>query len=1096
MLELIYGRNWRDNGDLAIHRILQGIQRGESHHILIVPEQNSFDAEWRLCAAGGDTVSRFAEVLSFSRLASRVFSVFGGAAVPTMDKCGRLIAMASALEQIRPRLRLYGSHISKPEFLLELLNVVDEFHGYGLTSNAIRQKLPEFTGLLGQKLEELSLIVETYDLACTGAKQDPSSLLTRLRDALRDSEYARNKHFTVEGFTDFTGQELEVLEELMCSAKKVSVYLTCDNPKQGAAVFSLPRQTAKLLRRIADRHSIAVQEEVLPDTGAESPLEHLRANLFSPGTNPLEEPVVGICLVSAQTIYDECSAAIARIRSLVEDGARYRDIALAYSEEASYAAISETLLSRCEIPYYISGSEELLRQNVIRAVVFALEAAACGMEADSVAEYLKSGFAPISRNDADLLENYAVTWNIHGTAWDNPFTRDPAGLRSDHRKSPEELQMQLEPLEQARQDAVLPLLHLRDQLRRAKNTAEQILAMNDFLEQIGLETSLRRRSEDAADRGALQTAQQYAQLYEILLSTMEQIYGVIGETVREPEDFCRFFRAALSQNAVSSIPASLDCVRVGSLTSLRSARVRHLLVLGASDGKLPGCGGEAGLLTDAERTRMKLAGLDVAPDSAERMDRELLTAYTVLTAPTDSLFVSCDEQAPGFLFARLEKLFPHCNRGVPSLPAVNPAQAAAVVASCPEQERREELQRCPELQSAVEALLERAAYRPESLSTDLVEALYGRTLRLSSSKIDRFAGCPMSYFLRYGLDAKERKQARVDAAQYGLFVHYVLEHTVRDVNREGGFRVLPEERVLDIARSHCDEYARQYLTDLTEKDKRADYLFRRNYLEVEAVVRELYTEMHQSAFDPVSCELGFREKDGTAIPIEGALAKGILEGVVDRVDLFTDKKGNTYLRVVDYKTGHKDFDYTDILSGVGLQMLIYLFALTKSAEHFYRTAAEPAGVLYFPARWDVQYIRSRPTEEEAAKERRSALRRKGLLLDNDEVLWAMEPKQAPELLPFSYVKKTDSRKGGLATAEGLSQVERFVKETLTRLTDEMYSGKLSAEPYWRGPENNACRYCEYKQVCHIESGEVPLRKRKAVSAERFWSEIGREEHHG
>ncbi len=1096
MLELIYGRSWRQNADHAIRRICACAKRGEEGNILIVPEQNSFDAEWRLCAEGGDTVSRFAEVLSFTRLASRVFSVYGGAAVPTLDKSGRLMAMAAALEQVRPRLQLYGRHIAKPEFLLELLSLVDEFHGYGLSPEAIRETAPELSELLGKKLQELSLIVETYDLACSGAKQDPSSVLTRLKEALHECGYAGGKRFVVEGFSDFTGQELDVLETLMQNAVSVAVYLTCDGPDRGPGVFSLPRKTAQQLRGLARLHNIPVKETAVSLPDPSTPLDHLREGLFSPAYSPVREPVDRICLQTGQSVYDECLAAAARIRSLVENGARYRDIGVAYSENASYAPVTETLLARYEIPYYVSGARELLKKNVIRAVVFALESAACGMEAESVAEYLKSGYAPIGRNDADLLENYTVTWNIHGSVWDRPFTLDPAGLRSDRRKTPEELAAVLAPLNRARETAVGPLLQLRADLSSAKNTAGQVLALEAFLERIGLEAALRRRAEESERLGDLQNAGECSQLYEILLSTMEQIYGVIGGTVRTPEEFCRFFRTALSQNSVSSIPAALDCVRVGDLDAMRSTRVKHLLVLGASDGKLPACGSSGGLLSDQERTQMKQAGLQVGPDGAERMDRELLKAFTVFTAPTESLWVSCDEQTPGFLFSRLEKLFPACDRAGSSAPPVSQTQAEALVAARPSAEREDLLRAHPELRAGVEDLLTRAAYQPGSLSPETVEGLYGKTLFLSSSRIDRFAECPMAHFLRYGLKAEERKQARVDAAQYGLFVHYVLEHTVLDVNREGGFRELSEDRVLEIARFHCDRYAEEYLSDLTENDKRAGYLFRRNYREVEAVVRELYAEMHQSAFDPVSCELKFEQKNGTAISVEGALAKGILEGVVDRVDLYTDKRGRTYLRVVDYKTGHKEFDYTDILSGVGLQMLIYLFALTKSSEHFYHTAAEPAGVMYFPARWDAQFFSSRPTEEEVTNERRKSLKRKGLLLEDDDVLWAMEPQQNPRFLSFKYVQKSDSRTGKLASAEQIRLLEGFVKNTLCRMTDEIYRGRLAPEPYWRGDYNNACKYCEYKQVCHIDSGEVELRKRKSVDADRFWSEIGKEERHG
>ena len=149
MLTVKYSPDPRTNARLAVEALC-ALPEG-SRGVLIVPEQNSFDAEWALCERGGDPVSQKAEVLSFTRLAARVFSVTGGAAVPTLDKSGRMIAMAGALELLRSRLRLYGAHISKPEFLVQLLQAADDFHAYGLDAAAVRRAREELTEPLSEK---------------------------------------------------------------------------------------------------------------------------------------------------------------------------------------------------------------------------------------------------------------------------------------------------------------------------------------------------------------------------------------------------------------------------------------------------------------------------------------------------------------------------------------------------------------------------------------------------------------------------------------------------------------------------------------------------------------------------------------------------------------------------------------------------------------------------------------------------------------------------------------------------------------------------------------------------------------------------------
>ena len=1091
MLYVKYCTDWKHNAAKAVSEICERSEKGTGRKLLIVPEQNSFDTEWALCEAGGDRISRFAEVLSFTRLAARVFSVAGGAAVPTLDKSGRLIAMANALELIRPHLKLYGRHAAKPEFLLQLLRITDEFHGYGLTAESVRNAQDGLPAELSNKLKELLLILDTYDMVCSRAKQDPSTRLDRLRGALHECEYCKNAWVVVNGFTDFTGQELSVLEEILVQAEQVTVYLVCDDRSRGQGAFDVTRKTIAELENLAARRNVIsrVVRELRP--AGDPVLDHLALQLYEPRLNEWKDPAPQICVCSEKTAPDEAEAAVGRIQALTMAGSRYRDVGIAYTDDAVYGPLVENLLGRYGIPAYYSGSSDVLRQPMIRAVVYALEAAAQGMEPASVAEYLKSGYAPVTPDMADRIENYAYVWNLRGSRWDAPFDRDPVGIRADRKQDPEKLTKKLELLNEAREAAVLPLCTLRKELSEAKNVGEQVFALDRFLDRIGLNKQLEEEINRLQERGALQTVQELSQLYEILLDTMEQVFGVLGTSVRTPDEFYRFFRAAISQNTVGSIPSTLDCVRVGRLSAMRGVRVKHLLVLGANDGLLPALDQTGSLLSDADRRSMVCAGLPVAPDDLQRIDRELLTAYTVFTAPTESLFVTGDREAPSFLLTRLEKLFPNCVGKHPKPLPVTPEQAAAIAAEAPPAARVRILRELPELTEPIGRLIYRAGYTPGTLDRKAVENLYGPHLFLDATKIDAFASCKYAYFLRYGLKIRERRQARIDASVYGTFVHDVLEHTVKSVEEEGGFKTVSLERTLELAEQYCDRYVEENLNGLEQLTKRGSYLFQRNYQEVLAVVRELYGELHQSEFRPTFYELKF---DGdTAIQISGNLAVGSLTGAVDRVDLYTTPAGKTYLRVVDYKSGKKDFDYTDLLEGIGLQMLIYLFVLTREAERFYGKPLEPAGVLYFPARYDVESSKYPLTAEKVDENRRKKLIRKGLLLNDESILRAMEENEPPVYLPYTIDGKTLERGGDLATTEQLSMLSRFVLRTLGVLADKICGGQIEPDPYWRGPDQNACRWCEYKEVCHVNSGEVDLRRLQKTKKDLFWEILEKEE---
>lgn len=232
-------------------RVMQALCEKTAQRILVVPEQFSHEAERMLCRAGGDTISRFAEVLSFSRLASRVFSIEGGSACEETDAGGRLLLMALAVEQVRPRLKLFGASTSRPEFLLQLLDTLEEFRAYCLRPELLRAASEKLSGALAVKTEEFALLMESYDAACANAGQDPSSRLTRLAAALETGTFAAGRQLYLDGFTDLNGVELEILTQLLAGGAEVTVALSCDSPAGGAQIFDAAPDTIRSLQRAA-----------------------------------------------------------------------------------------------------------------------------------------------------------------------------------------------------------------------------------------------------------------------------------------------------------------------------------------------------------------------------------------------------------------------------------------------------------------------------------------------------------------------------------------------------------------------------------------------------------------------------------------------------------------------------------------------------------------------------------------------------------------------------------------------------------------------------------------------------------------------------
>ncbi len=1079
------------NTEKILDRICANAECGRGGQILIVPEQFSHMTERRLCSRCGDQISRYAEVLGFSRLANRVFSVEGGCAESETDAVGRLLMMSLAVEQVQSRLKIYGVSANRPEFLLQLQSTFDEFRSFCVTPERLRQVSRELDGVLAEKTEEFALLMESYDAVSAQMGQNPETRLTRLLHALETSRFVEGKTFYLDGFADFNGVEYEIISQLLNRGAEVTVALQCDALESSKQQFSAARQSAKTLLHMAQQQNESVQMITLPVEMQMQPLPYLRKPAFSGAIVPYPNHQEEIVRLLGADSMAECRTATGEILRLAASGVRWRDISVACADYGTYRPMLESLFRRAEIPAYFAGDTDILRQNVAHMLLTALEAACGAMDTDEVLAYLKSGFVPLDRERCDRLENYVLLWRISGSRWERPWTMNPDGFRKKPNARSKE---RLEQLESDRLLVLTPLLRLRKSIRSAANTAEMVRALYAFMEEIELDKTLNRLAQEQYSAGDLQKSQEYVQIYGIICTLLEQMYGVLGQSVRSPENFYRIFRAALSQSKVGTIPASLDCVTVGSLMSQRRCDTDYVWILGANEGAFPCSHSAESLLTDRERISLMELGVNLAPTAAGALDRELAAIDSVFNAPVKRLYLGASDGKEAYLIRRTFELFPDAKilQGDSELIGRSEREYLSYLVSSPS--ILDAKTDCSEACRKAKELLQASAFSVERLSENTIKQLYGEQLALSSSKIDALASCRFAYFLQYGLRAEKRETAEVDPRLYGTFVHDVLEHTVRQVMEEGGFQKVSLERVLDIAENRMEIYAREELADLWES-ARAEYLFRRNFSEVRLIVTDLYREMSASEFRPQWFELHFADRDGMlpAIKIAGEKMTARLEGYVDRADIWRDGE-NVYVRVVDYKTNKKSFDYTMILNGLLLQMLLYLFALEQSGKKLLNAPLRPAGVLYFEAKAENTSLKNKFNEKDMQKKQKEQKKRSGLVLDNEAVLQAMEPcEDEPTYLPYKHDKE-NNRVGSLFTTQQLHLLEKYVFKTVAALGDELYSGEIAPNPYYLTNSSNACAYCPYASVCRGNKEERWLNKVK--SADEFWAQIGEEKKNG
>ena len=1086
-------------------RVLEtmGRERENRPQLLLVPEHTSHEAELDLCRACGPTASRNAEVLTFQSLATRVLSETGGLAEVTLDNGGKLLTMRRCLQELHSNLKVFGRPSQRAAFLHQLTTLADEFYAYQIAPETLYRHVADMEGAMGDKLRDVALIFAAYDARLRNGETDVRSRVQKLHDSLPQSHYLDGKDLYLDGFSFFNKQEESVLALALRRCHSVTVTLLGDRSGQ---LFQNAAAQKERLVRMAHEAGVECRLAYLSRQD-DSPLGHLERHCF--GSDAVwEEETGAVALYQAAIAYTEVEYVSARIRQLAAQGYRYRDIAVASRSMDIYGPLLESVFRRDGIPAYISRRSDILEKPVMTLLLSAVDAVTGGFEYEDMFRYLKTGMTGVTAAECDLLENYVIRWDIRGNMWlrDVPWTLNPDGYGLD---MTEERTVRLEEINRIREKVRGPLSALADGLKQRPAARDKARTLYEFAAAAGVPDALREKADERLSAGQVQLAEEYAQLWQIFCDVLDQFVEILGDTELDGEEFARLLRLVLTQYSVGTIPATLDQVKVSEITRNDRHRVRVLFLLGANDHLLPKIEKDGGVLDSDDRQALAQRDIPLSDATFDALDNELQNIYACLAQPTEQLHISWPvtdvtgaELRPSFVVERVRLLFPRLKVQREDGAYRMTLPATALCAAGENEALRRYFEGQPRYAAALAAMARARRMERGRLSPEAVQSLYGRSIAMSASRIDRVKSCHFGYFMEYGLRARERKKAGFEAPEVGTFLHYLLENVNREVKEQGGYGQVDDETLRHMVKRYVERYAATQIQEYQNKSARFRYLFSRLRETAYTIIISIAKEMRQSDFQPVEFELSFGGRDGhlPAITVREGGASLSVSGKVDRVDGWLHD-GKLYLRVVDYKTGKKSFDLTDIRYGLGIQMLLYLFTLEREGQAYFGYPIVPCGVLYQPARSVILRQDRNISDEKLKAALESELRRTGLVLGEPEVLRAMEHSalETPCYLPIS-VKKDGTLSGDIATAAQLGHLGRYVDRLLHQIAGEIAHGNIDADPYARGPQDSACTYCAFASACYFDESRDKRRQLHKTDSGEFWAmlekENGEEARHG
>ena len=1046
--------------------------------VFIVPEQNVLSSEREISNVISTGTGLFnLETVSFRRLCDTVFRRAGGLCYNYLDKSGQAIFMWRVLSELSPDLSTYKTGDNTDIGLISsLIGLYDEFYDYKVSPLDFEYAVAALPKEMRAKAEDISTVYTRYDELIHDGYDSSKDDILRAAEKIKENHLFGSANVYIDNFSGFTPCQYELIEAIMTEAENVYVSL-CMTAERDQDIFANLIDTKNRLCEIAQRNNIPIAEDILITSSKNGEMKFFENYCYDPLSSlKYDGECKAIECITASDIYDECELIAADIMREIRNGLRFRDICIVAQDMSAYEGKLDAVLRRHNIPFHFNSNNCINDMPMYKMLICALDIITYNWRLDDVISYLKTGLCRISDDDADLLEEYALTWSVSGALWklDTEWSMNPNGY-TDKR----------DPLTIKN---IVVINRARDTLREDIITLGESLSPRTTLDEAA--RYIYKFIEKAVSVDSMNDEETVC--FNSICSVLEQLSLCGGKTeIGSTENLKRLIKMLASMADISVIPSRVDEINCTSINGLRSSGYKKCYIIGAVDGAYPCPVSNGSIIDEDMRAHLCEAGLKLPHDPDEAYTEDVWLFWkAVLSADRTAVCryastLDANKVIASPCIYELKKLFGYIKELEFSVYDRIYDTASAFDALTSKDKF---------LSAAVREILiqdDRMRNIVDSLETPIETALcsvddpgnlklYSGDINLTQSRIDSYVKCKFAYHLQYVLNLNEQRKITYDPRDVGVFIHALLEEyfrRFRNAEKEG--MKLSREDIDKTVSDIVSAYRVQTVGDSCFVSKRLEALFLRLKRAGILFVQSIYDEFENSDFSPVLFEVSIEKGDDKGIsPYRVELSDGsfvYIYGQIDRVDTY-EKDGQVYVKVVDYKTGKKEFSRADLEKGLNLQMFLYMLSVMENGDRFCKMIGSkgkivPAGVLYYIARLPSDTGTGVLTGKALEKALIDNISRQGLVLDDPDILTAMSKDNSYLTLPDGIVKKSGSRKERpVYTLEGFEDIRDSISRTLSNIASSMKSGIADAIP--NEDEKDPCGNCRMRAVCRHSKEEV------------------------
>lgn len=1085
--------------------------------LVVVPDQFTMQTQKEMVLAHPRGGIMNIDVLSFGRMAHRIFEEVGGNEKPVLDDTGKSLILRKLAEKRAEELKAFGKNLNRQGYIHEIKSMLSEFMQYGITLPKLEEmkKCCEGRGLLHQKLSDLQMLYQDFLNYINEKYITTEETLERVCKVLHKSEIVKDAVVVFDGFTGFTPIQNRFIGALLPLTCEVIVTVTIDRRENPFALdgeqklFYLSKKTIRSLNALAKEVGVERGEDVLlMDTPVKrymdnDTLSHLEDNLFrypakefTLSENTLPEDMA-VRILECTTPKEEVKQMSLCMEELIrKNNWCYRDFAVVTGDLTTYAPYIETRFEQSDIPYFMDQTRGIVLNPVIEYIKSALNIVLYDFKSEHIMHYLRSGMSSFSTWEADAFENYILAKNIKGRKkYEKIFTAGitPGGTDAGKEATEREVnklihlnEMRIKLLEE-----LSPLLDMN------KITSDMVKNLYEFLVQGNVEEKLQAYADMFLENGDMVKEKEYRQIYGLLMDLLDQIISLIGEDAITLKEFKEILEAGFGEIQVGSIPQNVDRVVVGDIERTRLKSVKVLFFLGVNDGNIPKSAGSGGLISDLDRQFILEQGFELSPTPRQQMFIQRLYLYLNMTKPTHHLILSyagmgSDGKSirPSYLIETIKKLYPNLIIEKPQqkseLMQVATYRDALelfgqkIRSFCETGEITGDIADLYTVLSENEAtreevfrLMEYAffCYTNHPLTAHVARLLYGEEVKNSVSRLETFARCAYAHFLQYGMKLKEREGFEFEAVDLGNVFHSVLEAFSARLEKENTdwlhFTKDEGEKWIEEA---MEEASVLYKDSVLYSNARNRYAILRILRILKRTVFSLQRQLRKGMFTPKRFEMGFFKQLKTEKDDEMAMS---IRGRIDRIDT-CEIDDKVYVKVMDYKSGHKKFDVVSFYYGLQLQLVVYMEqALEKVKKEHKDKEVVPAAMLYYAVSDPVVKGQKLSDEELKALVEKELMMR-GLVNYEDNICTLLDSDLAKASASSDVIAVSTDKNGAfkssseICSTEEFEKMSTFVNKKMQEIGSRIQQGDMEKKPYKKA-DTTGCTYCAYRGICGFDT---------------------------